>query len=327
MIEFLKISLISTLITLAAACVMYYFTRYDFDFKEIYNEGLDLYRQKNYKAALAKFQFAITKFPHKFQAHYNAGLCKLKLKETEKAKNYFLAALELNPEDTDTIYNLGYIELYANNHKKAKEYFSSIANKLEEESDLSFNLGLIAMTEEDYDEAAKLIKKAITISPEKSIFKKYYQDVLEKQFQLSGDMDIMKEVLDLSLELLIVYPDDEDAIYRAAVAYAQMGDWVNSINYCERLFNQNPKSFKACSQYGLALFCKGEIQDAIEMYEKAIKINSEVPETYMNLFLAYDKIGDTENAIHLAEKVLKKFPKDPVRELAADFINRKKQEL
>jgi len=327
MIEFLKISLISTLITLAAACVMYYFTRYDFDFKEIYNEGLDLYRQKNYKGALSKFQFAITKFPHKFQAYYNAGLCELKLKSTEKAKNYFLTALELNPEDVDTIYNLGYIELYANNHKKAKEYFSSIVDKLPDESDLLFNLALIEMTEDNNEEAATLMKKAIVLNPEKSIFKKYYQDVLEKLFQMTGNMDLMKEILDLSLELLVVYPDDENAIHRAAVAYAQMGDWVNSINYCERLYNQNPKSFKACSQYGLALFCKGEIQEAIEMYEKAIKINSEVPETYMNLFLAYDKIGDSENAILLAEKVLKKFPKDPVKELAIDFINRKKQEL
>lgn len=327
MIEFLKISLISTLITIAAACVMYYFTRYDFDFKEIYNEGLDLYRQKNYKAALAKFQFAISKFPNKFQAHYNAGLCKLKMKSFDKAKNYFLAALELNPEDTDTIYNLGYIELYSNNHQKAKEYFSLIKDKLQEESELSFNLGLIEMADENYEEAAVLMKKAISLSPEKSIFKKYYQDVLEKMFQLSGDMDIMKEILNLSLELLIVYPDDENVIHRAAVAYAQMGDWSNSINYCERLYNQNPKSFKACSQYGLALFCKGEISDAIDMYEKAIKINSEVPETYMNLFLAYDKIGDKENAILLAQKVAKKFPNDPVKEFALDFINRKQQEI
>ena len=54
-----------------------------------------------------------------------------------------------------------------------KEYFSSIANKLEEESDLSFNLGLIAMTEDNNEEAATLMKKAIALSPEKSIFKKF----------------------------------------------------------------------------------------------------------------------------------------------------------
>ena len=81
-------------------------------------------------------------------------------------------------------------------------------------------------------------------------------------------------------------------------------DLIKKYSVNERLFNKNPNSYRACCQYGLALLCKGEMREAIEMYEKAITISPEIPDTYMNLVFAYDKIGDWENAIALAKDFL-----------------------
>ena len=128
------------------------------------------------------------------------------------------------------------------------------------------------------------------------------------------------------MELLVVYPDDEDVMYRIAVAYAQLGDWENSVNYCERLYAKNQNSYLACNQYALALFCKGEMGEAITMYEKAIDISPDKSDSYMNLVFAYDKVGDIVSATTLANKFIKKFPDDPAIEIAKDFLKRKAEE-
>ncbi len=305
---------------------MWYFSRYDFDFNEIYNEGLDLYKRKQYKSALGKFKLAVSRFPDRFQAHYNLGLCALKLKSFSQAKDAFNQALQLNKRDVDTIYNLGYVEMCLNNYEKAKEHFNLILQTYPEESDVLFNLGYIFGMEKNYEKAKTYIEKAIEISPEKTGYKKFYIEILDPLFEQKGSPKMLDEMLDLCLELLVIYPNDENLIYKTAVIYAKMGDWENSVNYCERLFNQNPNSHKACSQYGLTLFCKGETIRAIEMYERAIKIAPDIPDSYLNLVFAYDKIGEVDSAAKLVETFIKKFPKDPSIEMAKDYLERRAEE-
>ncbi len=305
---------------------MWYFSRFDYAFSDLYNEGIDLYKSKNYKAALQKFIFAISKFPDKYQAYYNAGLCELKLESYVKAQEHFELALKLKPNDYDTIYNLGYIALSLKDYNRAKKLFLSILSDEKEESDLLFNLGYIENQKDNLAAAKDYMYKATQISPEKKAYKKVYQDILEIYFNQTNDMNLVTEMLDLSLELLVVYPDDENIIYRTALAYAQLGDWENSVNYCERLYNKNPNSYKACNQFGLALFCKGEMHEAIEMYEHAIEIAPNEADTYINLVYAYDKSQDETSAINLANEIIAKFPGRPAADLAQDYLARKEEE-
>lgn len=325
MLEFLKFSLISTLITTAAGCVMWYFTRYDFDFKEIYNEGCDLYKRKQYKAAFNKFKLAVARFPEQFQGFYNFGLCAIKLKKYVLADEAFTKALNLNKRDVDTIYNLAFTKMHLKEYEKAIEYFNLIAKSYPDDAEVLFNLGFISANLQKLDEAKNYIEKAIVFAPEKSSYKMYYLDILDALFDQSGNPQILDKILSYCQELLTIYPNDEGLVYKTAVVYAKMGDWENSVNYCERLFSLNPNSHKACSQYGLTLFCKGETSQAIEMYERAIHLAPNIPDSYLNLVFAYDKAGDFNSAFELVETFIKKFPNDPSIEIAKDYLERQSE--
>ncbi|MCQ2957525.1 MAG: tetratricopeptide repeat protein [Candidatus Gastranaerophilales bacterium] len=326
MIIIFKCSFIAVSITIISALVMWYLSRFDYDFQEVYNDGLELFKKDNYKIALNKFQLAIKKFPNKYQAFYNAGLCELKLNNIKKAKEYFESSVKIKPDDYDSQYNLAYIKMLLSEFEDANVDFQKLNEINPNDSDILFNLGYIANEEKQIKDAKRYIAKAIEISPEKKNYKKFYISILQKYFEEFSDITVLNEILDLCLELLVVYPDDEDVMYRIAVAYAQLGDWENSVNYCERLYAKNQNSYLACNQYALALFCKGEMNDAIKMYEKAIDINPDKSDSYINLVFAYDKINDIVSATSLANRFIKKFPNDPAIEIAKDFLNRKAQE-
>ena len=323
MLDFLRLSLISALITTAAGIVMWYFSRYDFAFNEIYNEGLNLYKRQKYKQAMNKFKLAIEKFPNKCQAHYNLGLCALELENYNQAKESFLQALNLNQDDSDTIYNLGYIEMKLGNYGDAREYFKKILEINPLESETLFNMGYIEAMENDYKKAKEYISKTIEANPNKTEYKNFYIEVLDALYNQLGSPQILQEMLNIALELFALSNDDEDLLYKIAVIYAKMGDWDNSASYCSELYKKNPNSYRACNQYGLTLFCKGETKKAIEMYEQAIKLKPEIPDSYLNLVFAYNKIGKKVKAKNLAEDFMKKFPDNPLIEMAQDYLNRR----
>lgn len=326
MLDFLKFSLISSLITTAAAIVMFYFARNDFSYKDIYNEGVSLYRKKQYRNAIGKFKLAVSKYPNQYHAHYNLGLCELALKNYKSAKAAFLSASNINKLDVDVIYNLAYTEMLLKNYQDAQNYFNKILGTYPDEADVLFNLGYISFANGELEEAKTYVQNAIQNSPNNNDYKLFYLELLEKITADSIDINDTQEVLSLLLELLVDMPTNENLLYKAALLYAKMGEWENSVNYCEKLAKINPNSFKAYNQYGLALFCKGDNIAAIEMYEKAIKIAPQVADPYINLIFAYDKAKQTADAIQLAEVFIEKFPNSEMLQVVKDFIEKKEEE-
>ena len=92
------------------------------------------------------------------------------------------------------------------------------------------------------------------------------------------------------------------------VCYAKNGSWEDSVYYCERIIKINPSFADAYNQYGLAMYCKGDISEAIKLYSKALSLDKENPDIYTNLAFAYEKLDEKEKATELLNKFLNKFP-------------------
>lgn len=326
MLDYLKFSVISSIMTIAVAIVMWYFAKKDLTYTEIYNEGLKAYRKKQYKTAINFFRTAIIKAPQQHAAYYNMGLSELKLKNYKNAKEALLNAYKLNPQDLDTVYNLAYTYMQLQEFDDAKNYFSKILNTYPDEVDVLFNLGYILNEQEECQQSKEYISKAVEIENTNIDYKLYYLTLLEKIADKNPSSQIQQEVLDLAAELLEQLPNDEDLLHRVSVIYAKMGNWEKSVEYCNILTQTNPSSFKAYNQYGLALFCKGENAQAIEMYEKAIEIAPFVADPYVNLIFAYDKANKKEAAIKLAKSFIDKFATHEMVDVIKDFIEQKKYE-
>jgi tetratricopeptide (TPR) repeat protein len=173
--------------------------------KEWYNKGMGLKSKGDHNGALIAFKNAITKKADYNQAYYQAGWCSNELEKYEEAISFLEKYKASSKPDEKNKYNeLGYayyklkqskesidaysktISLFPNNgvalrglgnvyneleedHDRAIEYFEKALEVDEEESKpIYYKLGWLYNEKERYDEAIKVLLKAIQYDSEDS---------------------------------------------------------------------------------------------------------------------------------------------------------------
>jgi tetratricopeptide (TPR) repeat protein len=185
--------------------------------KEWYNKGIELKNKQDYEGALAAFKNAISKKTDYKEAYYQAGWCCNELEKYEDAidllKKYMPAtntekknrsnqlgfsyyklqrateaiieyknAIDLSPKDGIALRGLGnvYYEI-AEDHDNAIEYFEIAIKEDEEDSKpIYYKLGWLYNDKERFDDAIKILLKAIEYDSEDSGYREelgyaYYQ--------------------------------------------------------------------------------------------------------------------------------------------------------
>ena len=113
--------------------------------------------------------------------------------------------------------------------------------------------------------------------------------------------DLKNKNFDIALEKLkILYlknPNDYIVIKLIASVFAKKRDWDNSIHYYNQLLSFKNENFKIFNDIGVAQFKSGKIHQSLESYKKSIE-NKPNAVAYCNLGIAYNEIGDYENAVN-----------------------------
>ena len=185
--------------------------------KEWYNKGIELKGKQDYEGALAAFKNAISKKADYNEAYYQAGWCCNELEKYEDAVDFlkkfmptteadkknkynetgfsyyklqkatdaiieYKNTIELSPKDGVALRCLGnvYYEI-EEDHDNAIEYFEKAIVADEEESKpIYYKLGWLYNDKERYDDAIKILLKAIEYDSEDSGYREelgfaYYQ--------------------------------------------------------------------------------------------------------------------------------------------------------
>lgn len=173
--------------------------------KEWYNKGIELKNKHDYEGALAAFKNAISKKTDYHDAYYQAGCCSNGLEKYEDAVDLLKKYMPASNTDKKNKYNeLGFSYYHLHNAKDAIEQYSktielfpnngvalrglgTIYYEIEEDSDkaiefyekslkvdeegsrpIYYNLGWLYNDKESYDEAIKILLKAIEYDSEDS---------------------------------------------------------------------------------------------------------------------------------------------------------------
>ncbi|MEQ8224617.1 MAG: PQQ-binding-like beta-propeller repeat protein, partial [Candidatus Eremiobacterota bacterium] len=193
-------------------------------------------------------------------------------------------------------------------------YFGSRDGKI-------YSLKLVR-SEAETTEPAK--KETENITKEDKIF----HDLLKKANILAGE-NRLTEALPLFQDLLKMDPSNHSVLLSTGDIYFALSDWKEAVSYYEKLLRSN-MSDEVLARYGKALFHEkdyqkaielledikepdlsvikmladsyriaGDIDKAIQNYEKVTHIDSRSPEIYVTLGKMYSLKGDIE-AAHLA---------------------------
>ncbi len=86
------------------------------------------------------------------------------------------------------------------------------------------------------------------------------------------------------------------------------GQWLIAEEACKKLLHIYPDSLFAFNMLGAILKGKGKLQEAIKIFDKAIKLNPDHPEAYSNRGITLQDLGRLEQAVKNYDKAIRLKP-------------------
>lgn len=139
----------------------------------LFEEGNDLYDQKKYAEAAAKFEEFIAKNPTVYQININIGNCYREMGEYDKAIEAYTKILDKVKEEKESIEGdesaaralagLGETYIKQGDLEKAREYLKQAVDNFPEDETLAFNVGEIYFKQGETDKAIEYFLLAIKI--------------------------------------------------------------------------------------------------------------------------------------------------------------------
>lgn len=138
--------------------------------KDWYKKGIELKEKHDYENALAAFKNAITKDARYSEAYYEAGWCSNELEKFEDAVDYLKKYSPSSNEDKRDKYNeLGFSYLRIRNSKDAIDQYNQTLSLFPHNGIALRGLGNVYYEiNEDHDQALSWFEKAVTVDEENS---------------------------------------------------------------------------------------------------------------------------------------------------------------
>ena len=116
-----------------------------------YDDGMDYFKEKEYKNAILKFEKA-TKLDPKFAyAWDNLGISYRKIKQYDKAINAYHNSLKIDPNGKMPLLNLAITYSLKEDMKKSEVYYKKYIKIYQDDPEGYYGLGLIQYAGEDYE--------------------------------------------------------------------------------------------------------------------------------------------------------------------------------
>lgn len=139
-------------------------------------EGNELFEQKKYEEAVAKFKEIVEKVPELCQINLNIGNCYYEMGDYDAAISCYKAVLEKEPENNDALVSLGNVYLEKGELEKGMELF----NKLSDEDATSpitlYNIAALFFNKGELETAVRYYEQALSL--DQNMADAYYQSGL-----------------------------------------------------------------------------------------------------------------------------------------------------
>jgi len=297
------------------------------------NLGVALFQNGQTDEAIAHYQKAIENEPGVAELHYDLGNALLQKGEVNEALESYQRALEINPKYADAHYNLGLALIQRGDVDGA---IASYQKAIEDDpyyADAQNNLGTALIQKGELDEAILHFRRATEIKP--GLAEAHYN--LGSALLQKNQVDEAIESYQKAIEIKPEYPqarnklkialaqkgqidpgairdqktaDPAEIQYNLGNGFLQKGEMNEAIASYEKALAINPKYAEAETNLGTAHVQKGEIDRAIDHYKKALAINPNFAEAHYDLANVFLQKGEEGEAIAHFQRVLELQPQN-----------------
>ncbi len=260
-----------------------------------------------YREALSKINRVIKQHPYNDKAYYFRGLAYFNLNNYKKAAEDFKKAKIINQKNPDyylmygkALYKLG----------KVNEAINALERALDLNPNLDeayFYIALSRMATKSYFQAEDAIKKAIEIVPNNAVYH-YYLGLIYEQEKRSGyALDEFKKAVKLDETYV-------PALLKLGEYYYNLADFEEALEVYERLLNvyRGKEKNKAYFLLGKTLLAAGDPEKAYSYLKKAIIGGYRTAEAYTYIGEAMESLGMVEDAKNMYRKAIKKDFRNPI---------------
>ena len=234
-----------------------------------------------YKQAIVEANNLIKSFPNELMLFNVLGVCLEQEGEFEKAANAYRQAIKINPSIPELQFNLGAMLFALNESEKAIPFYKESIRLNPNFTEAYFNLGILFQSQSKFSDAISNYDKALNIQPG------FYEAIanIGSIKQLQGDLDMAIELFKKSLHI----KEDAKGHYNLAGAYRNQGDLISAIEHYKKAVQLGANEAEFYSDLGDALWHDGQIKEAKEFLNMAVKVDPKHPRAnYQLAVFLYD---------------------------------------
>ncbi len=280
----------------------------------------------DYPALEKKFRAAADADPNLAEAVYNLGVLADRQGKTKEAVAFYKDALSRKPTLKQAAENLGVIAQNNGDEATATKVYTDLLNSYPDDASSRARLAELARRRGENDRAIELAREALFRDPKtlqafKTMMLVYTE---QKQFAMARLIALRATKIDESdpeifytLGLINlaekdpakaraqfkkaaeVRPDYLPAQYQLCRMAFEQEDYQGAEEHLRRILQANGKNVEALVNLGVAYKGMGQLDKAMQTYDEAAKLNSELPELLLNRGVIIGLKGDPEKAITL----------------------------
>jgi len=302
----------------------------EIDVDYLYKLGLIYFETKNYKESIEYLTRVVKICPIHFRAYLLLGINWIKLRKFDNAEKFVLDSYRLNPSNMMTLLNLGAIFSIQKRFNEAIDMFNSAIQLSSTETRAYLGLARIYNMLNDIEASNGYFKKVIELAPGSQMaeYAKRAITVFEKPEVNSqvkeGDSEQFSKGLDFYLsgnyirssdkykEYLKNHPSDDYAWYLLGETKIRTGELDEAVDCFKRAIRLNAKRGLYYKSLGVALHFQSKSKEVLEVMKKAIEIGKKdaLSLSLQGIHqLRIHKVTDSINTLNLA---LKKNPNNPI---------------
>ncbi len=242
--------------------------------------------QGNFAAAVEELQAVLRDRPNELRVRDFLGLLYEEMKDYEKASQTYQANLAIDPTFFDSLLHLGFVSYRLKKNDEAVSYLDEAVKLNPKRPEPYLLLGLTYFQMEQYEQAKACLKEGIHQDPSNAELHFNLGTAYDKLNQFDEVVRAMEQALKLN-------PEHADALNYLGYSYADRGiNPEEAVSLTQRAVALKPHNGYYVDSLGWALYKNGQIDEALEMMQRAATLVSDDPVIYEHLgeiFLLQEK--------------------------------------
>lgn len=293
----------------------------DFYWTTYYNAGIEFMKEEDYEKASQLFTQASVIHPLKPESYNNLGFTYLMLGDEQKMIESYTKSIEIDSANVDAHYNLGFYYNSYGDHDRALDYMEKAERlavpELEKYREQLFTLSsreLAPIEEKEYlekfisaeefqrrevltsDLGVENVDRALKILEEIESKTKRLGEILSTKGLIHLNAERLQEAEEALRKALTYSKNDSDIYFYLILALQRQERYEDALPYLGEMADLDPSDIRVWFQLGVSHFRTQDYDEALEAFTKAIDLNQNYPDAYVNRGNVYTRKADLMKA-------------------------------